>query len=120
MSSCTLFFGNPSQYDLALETIRPQRLLVGDHYPDGSLVVEFLKEQGALSYRGFHSSLEEFCHSSPEQNLASKNALIRSLAMLDRRVGKRRLQAIDLDAEHEKVRLFHALRCDAEKMAAAR
>jgi len=40
--------------------------------------------------------------------------------MLGRKVGKRRLRAIDIDSEHEKVRLFHALRCEAEKMAAAK
>jgi len=75
-----------------------------------------LASEGLLNVRGFHVALETFCNSSPEENLASTNVLIRSLAMFDRRVGKRRLQAIDIDSEHEKVRLFHALRCEAEGM----
>lgn len=39
----------------------------------------------------------------------------RALAMLDERLGKRRLRAIDIDAEHPLVRQFYELRSPPAK-----
>ena len=52
--------------------------------------------------------------SSIEQLLASPDSLVRALAMLDRRLGKRRLASFDLKSEHSLVVGFHHLRCEAE------
>lgn len=52
---------------------------------------------------------------SSNQMLASQNAIVRSLAMLDRRLGKRRLREMQLgEDEHPLVRQFFELRCEAE------
>jgi hypothetical protein len=52
--------------------------------------------------------------SSIEQVLASPDPLVRALAMLDRRLGKRRLTNMAVTSEHPLVAELHRLRCDAE------
>ena len=55
---------------------------------------------------------------SIEDILTSSHPLVRALAMFDKRVGKRRLQALSTTIENEPliVRHFYALRCHAEGM----
>lgn len=50
--------------------------------------------------------------SSIEQLLASPDPLVRALAMLDRRLGKRRLASLDVRSEHPLVAELHRLRCE--------
>lgn len=52
--------------------------------------------------------------SSIDQLLESPDPLVRALAMLDRRLGKRRLARIDCSSEHPLVATMHRTRCDAE------
>jgi hypothetical protein len=42
--------------------------------------------------------------------------MTRGLAMLDRRVGKRRLVKLDVKNEHGFIRLCYRLRCEAENI----
>jgi hypothetical protein len=63
----------------------------------------------------FEQALGHMLTLSSEQMLASQNAIVRALAMLDRRLGKRRLREMELsDDEHPLVRQFYDLRCEAE------
>ena len=49
--------------------------------------------------------------------LTHPDATVRALAMLDRRLGKRRLSALDVANEHPLVASLHALRCKAEGLS---
>ena len=62
----------------------------------------------------FYDSLDEYCNNSIDQSLVSDNLLIRCLAMLDQRFGKRRLGSFDLSKESEKVVEFFRIRCECE------
>jgi hypothetical protein len=53
--------------------------------------------------------------SSLEDALASPSPFIRALALLDRRVGKRRLRLMEVENEHPIVRELFALRWTAEE-----
>jgi len=52
--------------------------------------------------------------SSIEQLLESPDPLVRALAMLDRRLGKRRLALVAAKSEHPWVVRMHHVRCEAE------
>ena len=78
---------------------------------------ELLITEGAASDHAFYYAFSEYDTQSIEQSLESKNALVRILAILDRRVGKRRLAAIKergFDGEPEWVQFFYRLRLKAE------
>jgi len=61
------------------------------------------------------AALEEIVGMQVEDALSSSNPLIRGLAMLDRRLGKRRLSAIAIgDGEPELVKMLYRLQCRAE------
>jgi hypothetical protein len=55
---------------------------------------------------------------SIEALLAHPDLTVRALAMLDRRLGKRRLAAMDVTGAHPLVARFHSLRCEAETVEA--
>lgn len=63
-----------------------------------------------------HRSLHEYLCLSMDDILASENPIIRATGMLDSRLGKRRLQKIEVADEHDLVRRFHLLRCTAEEI----
>ena len=82
------------------------------------LAQQQLETDGVLAQWDFYRALESYCNEPFEDILASSNVLTRSLAMLDHRLGKRRLSSIERSAEHPMVQYFHALRCEAEKLHA--
>jgi hypothetical protein len=51
--------------------------------------------------------------------LRNENVLVQAIGMLDRRAGKRRLLALNVDDSHPLVRLFHRFRCEADGIAPA-
>jgi hypothetical protein len=54
------------------------------------------------------------CIGGPVEGLlASADPLVRALAMLDRRLGKRRLAKLDVTSEHPLVVELHRLRCES-------
>lgn len=73
---------------------------------------------GVFDQRSFYRAFEEFDNQSIEMSLASDNLIVRIFAVLDRRVGKRRLMAMkDALNEHEEVfNTFFAIRASAEKI----
>lgn len=63
--------------------------------------------------------LWDYLSLSIDNAVLSDNVLIRAFAMLDSRLGKRRLRTLHLsDDEHPLVRQFYALRCEAEGIEA--
>ncbi len=101
---------------------KQQIFSVGDQ-PKGSRPTWYL-EKGCVYFNSWwgRSHLEGFLlpylNLSIEEALASPHDLIKALAMFDKRVGKRRLQALAAEMETETlpVKHFYALRCEAEKL----
>lgn len=73
-----------------------------------------LDNEGILSQSSYYQSLETYCNLTIEEALEANDALIRALAMIDKRLGKHRLQVLDVSGEHPMVRHFFELRCEVE------
>lgn len=73
-----------------------------------------LHEKGVMEPEYFNAILFAYLNLSIPKILASGIPLIRAMGMLDRRFGKRRLQAFDARKAHSLVKLFHEFRCQAE------
>ena len=71
---------------------------------------------GAFDQRSFYSAFEKFDNQSIEESLASENLIVRIFAILDRRVGKRRLAKLkdSLNPKEEIFNTFFAIRAKAE------
>lgn len=77
-----------------------------------------LRAAGEFSDAVALGDLEAYLSLPIDAALASESPLIRALAMLDSRVGKRRLRALSRAPDgHPLVRATHALRCGAEGVA---
>lgn len=72
-----------------------------------------LLAKGISTQEKFYRSLEQYLNSSPEEDLASDDMARRALCMIDRRVGARRLAAIDVENEHPIVQQLYRLRLEA-------
>ena len=74
--------------------------------------------EGQISQVEFLNAAFEFLNNSIEVSLKSENPIIRMLAVLDRRVGKRTLDEMKqiIENEHEIVTYFFKLRCEAENI----
>ena len=83
------------------------------------LVDERVLELGMLEPCNFYEAFAEYDNQSIEDSLQSENLLVRIFAILDRRVGKRRLRAMREQMEREGaiLRQFYALRLQAEGMS---
>ena len=64
----------------------------------------------------FYEAFHEFDNQSIEKSLVSENPLVRIFALLDRRLGKRRLLALEesMEPELDWVRAFYVIRMQAE------
>lgn len=73
---------------------------------------------GQFDQRCFYQAFHEFDNQSIEQSLVSSNMLIRIFAILDKRIGKRRLEKIneDIADEPEIFQLFYDIRTKFEKL----
>lgn len=80
-----------------------------------------LAHEGALNNGGFdncifYEAFHIFDNQSIEKSLVSENPLVRIFALLDRRLGKRRLLVLEESMERELdwVRVFYVIRMQAE------
>ena len=73
-------------------------------------------DNGIFDQRSFYQAFDEFDNQSIEKSLASEDMLVRVFALLDRRVGKRRLLAMRDSMENEPgiLRRFYEIRMAAE------
>lgn len=71
---------------------------------------------GQLDQWMFYRAFDEFDNQSIEKSLDSENLLVRVFAILDRRVGKRRLLAMKdtIQSEPEWFKVFYFIRAEAE------
>ena len=74
-----------------------------------------LWNQGIFQDLEFRESLREYLDLSIGEALASENVLIKALALIDKRVGKRKLYKIEIpENEHQLVKFMYNLRCESE------
>lgn len=73
---------------------------------------------GVFDQRCFYNAFHEFDNQSIEESLKSQDLIVRIFAILDRRVGKRRLLAMkaEIGKEPEMFQLFYTIRMEAEKL----
>lgn len=85
-------------------------------YRPYDFVDETALKLGAFDQRSFYSAFEKFDNQSIEESLTSENLIVRIFAILDRRVGKRRLIKLKkyLNAEDEIFNTFFTIRAQAE------
>lgn len=109
-SFCTMTAWN-QEYELGRTGEHGSR--PGDHKG----VVAARRAQGFYTLPEFQNALRGCLNMSIEAALESEDTLTRALAMLDRRLGKRRLRALDFAAaSHPIVKLFYEMRLTAECM----
>ena len=75
--------------------------------------------EGIFDQHYFYNAFQEFDNQSIDQSLASKNPLVRLFAILDRRVGKRKLIKIkdNIEKELDWLKPFYLLRFEAESIS---
>jgi hypothetical protein len=72
-------------------------------------------KRGIFSDGDFRKSLWNYLSMSIDRALASDNVIIKALAIVDKRAGKRRLKKLNIkDDDHELIKKFYKLRCEAE------
>ena len=78
-------------------------------------------EQGTFDQKVFYEAFGIFDNQSIEKSLVSENPLVRIFALLDRRLGKRRLLALEdsMEQELDWVRAFYVIRLQAEGLMEA-
>jgi hypothetical protein len=71
---------------------------------------------GVFDQRCFYEAFDEFDNQSIKNSLKSENLIVRIFAILDRRVGKRRLKTMQANVDNEAttIKEFYALRAKAE------
>lgn len=90
-----------------------KRMSVENAYMDDTAL-----KLGVFDQRCFYRAFDEFDNQSIEKSLVSENLLVRIFAILDRRVGKRKLKEMQetiLD-EPDTFQEFYAIRVNAEKI----
>ncbi|AEV67022.1 SF0329 family protein [Acetivibrio clariflavus] len=77
-----------------------------------------IEEQDIFSQYDFLEAAEKFLSSPIEESLRSDNSIVKALALIDRRVGKRTLKRLkeSIKDESELVKYFYSLRCEAEQI----
>ena len=90
--------------------------LLRDDPNDYRLAYESTLNDGCFDQRVFYEAFDIFDNQSIEESMNSDNPLVRILALLDRRLGKRRLLAMKEKMEKELawVRVFYGIRMQAE------
>ena len=83
-----------------------------------SYMDEVALDLDCFDQRCFYSSFEEFDNQSIDESLKSDNLFVRIFAILDRRIGKRRLLKIreEIENEPEIIQFFYNVRVEAEHL----
>ncbi len=78
-----------------------------------------LMELGALNKGGFdqfafYAAFYAYQNNSIEESLLSLDPVVRLFAIMDKRVGKRRLQSLDITSQPGWLQMFYRLRLEAD------
>jgi hypothetical protein len=80
----------------------------------GQRVKDFLKAQEIHEPRDFGDAMRAYLEMPVNEALKSADPLVKAFALVDRRVGKRTVEKIEIsDSEHTLVRAFYELRFSA-------
>jgi len=74
------------------------------------------RNRGGFGRYGFYNAFHEYHNQSIEKSLASLDPVVRLFAIMDKRVGKRRLPIMysELEAQPEWLQIFYKLRLEAD------
>jgi hypothetical protein len=87
------------------------------YYAAASQAEEILEKQGIVSQHYFEGALATYPDLSIQDALASDNIIHRAVAVLDRRLGRRRLASLSFRTdEHPLVLGLHRFRCTLERV----
>lgn len=89
----------------------PERRALVDAY---DLAEATLMDLGNFESFYLYEAIIHYTQFPIEESLLSENVLIQALAMFDYRIGKRRLQNLNIDRAHPTIQQFYQIRCDAE------
>jgi len=83
------------------------------------LINTYVQNQGGIDQYTFYQAFHAYHNSSIDESLQSPYPLVRLLAILDKRVGKRRLQKLmsEVEAQPEWLQPFYRLRMEADGIA---
>ena len=110
------YYAYEQNYWNRYQALRREGIGQDDRTAPFRLAHEGTLNDGCFDNGFFYEAFHEFDNQSIEKSLVSKNPLVRILALLDRRLGKRRLLALEESMEQELdwVRAFYVIRLQAE------
>ena len=110
------YYAYEQNYWNRYQALRREGIGQDDRKAPFRLAHEGTLNDGCFDNGFFYEAFHEFDNQSIEKSLVSKNPLVRILALLDRRLGKRRLLALEKSMEQELdwVRAFYVIRMQAE------
>lgn len=100
------------------ERVPEERLeVMARKYKLAGYAKEIMGAQILLSKTDFYAAANKFLSDSIEESLESKDILLNVLALVDRRVGKKRLLSMEdkIKFKHPIVQYFYELRCNMQK-----
>ncbi len=86
------------------------------YYSAHEEAANMLKDTAVFSQSQFYRSLFAYLNLSIEQIVSSPDPIVRAIGMLDRRLGKRRLAAMEMSDENSLVVRLHSFRVEAESL----
>lgn len=72
--------------------------------------------KGGFDQTAFYCAFYEYQNSRIDESLQSPDPVVRLFAVLDKRVGKRRLQALTVEGQPDWLQPFYRLRLEADKV----
>ncbi|MDE5862312.1 MAG: hypothetical protein K2H28_08990 [Ruminococcus sp.] len=107
------YYGHWKNYHLLPKDENYKLRMSHDEFP---IMDDIALQFGQFDQRCFYRAFDEFDNQSIEKSLFSENAIVRVFAILDRRIGKRRLRAMKdtVHNEGEVFRTFFNIRATAE------
>ncbi|WP_079504648.1 SF0329 family protein [Mesobacillus jeotgali] len=88
------------------------------NYEISVIAHELVKQEGVYAQYDFYDAVEEFVNMPIDQALKSDDMVVKILALIDRRAGKRTLMKLrePIQNEMDIIQYFYNLRCEAEQI----
>jgi hypothetical protein len=84
------------------------------YYDAYKIADKFVEENGIFEQYFFYKSIEEYINLSFDEAIESENKIIRSISLIDRRLGKRRLEQINIkENDIQLYKILYSLRMDS-------